>query len=290
VSSLATVGTIRELWRYPVKSMGGEPVTATALSDRGLAGDRRYLVIDQETGQVASAKAPRKWAGLLGCRAGYLDEPPANGASPPIEITFPGGGTTRSTDPDVHRLLSTHLGRSVRLETTAPNGVLRETDRSPIDALGTQVGPEPIALAAPPGTFFDVAPLHVITDQSLAALATRGPGRFAVGRFRPNVVVMLYHGAAPFAENDWLGRSMAIGASVIRIIDPSPRCVVTTLATGDLPRDPTILKAIVEANSATSITLAPGVRFPGVLGVYARVEAEGTVRVGDPLGLTPTPE
>lgn len=182
MSSPTAVGTIRELWRYPVKSMGGEPVTATALSDRGLAGD----------------------------------------------------------------------------------------------------------LAAPPGTFFDAAPLHFITDRSLAALATRGPGRFAVGRFRPNVMVTLPDGAAPFAENDWLGRSMAIGASVVRIIDPSPRCVVTTLATGDVPRDPTILKAIVEANSATSITLAPGVRFPGVFGGYARVEAEGTVRVGEALGLAPT--
>jgi uncharacterized protein YcbX len=54
-------GTVVSIWRYPVKSMLGEELNSSYVTERGLIGDRMYAVIDQKTGKVASAKNPRKW-------------------------------------------------------------------------------------------------------------------------------------------------------------------------------------------------------------------------------------
>lgn len=71
----------------------------------------------------------------------------------------------------------------------------------------------------------------------------------------------------------------------LRVIDPTPRCVVTTLAQDDLPRDVGILRAIDQHSAVPSVTLAPGVMLPAVAGVYARVLQGGLLRRGDALWL-----
>ncbi len=55
------IASIVSLWRYPVKSMMGEELDSSYVTERGLLGDRAYALVDQETGKVASAKNPRKW-------------------------------------------------------------------------------------------------------------------------------------------------------------------------------------------------------------------------------------
>src|SRR4051812_45067562 len=67
------VGHVAEIHRYPVKSMQGECLERVTLGPDGLDGDRRFAVIDTETGRVASAKKPRKWTGLLELRAELRD-------------------------------------------------------------------------------------------------------------------------------------------------------------------------------------------------------------------------
>src|SRR5439155_9033163 len=92
-------------------------------------------------------------------------------------------------------------------------------------------------------------------------------GRFEVGRFRPNIVIA--NDQSGFVENDWIDHTIAIGEQVrLRISGPCPRCVMTTLAQGDLPKDPGILRAAAENNEAN-------------VGVYADVVAGGTIRRGD---------
>src|ERR671931_1643899 len=84
-------GTIVALWRYPVKSMMGEELNASAVTTRGLLGDRTYALVDRSDGKVASAKNPRKWPQLFDYRAAFV-EPPRPGASlPPVRITLPDG-------------------------------------------------------------------------------------------------------------------------------------------------------------------------------------------------------
>lgn len=89
-------------------------------------------------------------------------------------------------------------------------------------------------------------------------------------------------GDADFVENGWLGRRLAVGEEVrLEAMDPTPRCVVTTLAQGGLPRDPGILRTVAHHGRAASVTLAPGVVLPAVAGLYAAVLREGTIRPGD---------
>ena len=61
--SQVAAGTVVSLWRYPVKSMMGEELNSSYVTDRGLVGDRTYAVIDKQNGKVASAKNPRKSGG-----------------------------------------------------------------------------------------------------------------------------------------------------------------------------------------------------------------------------------
>src|SRR5262249_19396653 len=110
------------LWRYPVKSMQGERVDASDVSEAGLAGDRGYAVIDPATGKVGSAKHPRLWNALLQCRATYVAAPVAGEPLPPVSITLPNGDVTRSDDPHVDEVLSDVFGRRVQLTTVAPEG------------------------------------------------------------------------------------------------------------------------------------------------------------------------
>src|SRR5204862_3646508 len=82
----------------------------------------------------------------------------------------------------------------------------------------------------PPGTFFDAAPLHLLTDATLAVLRAAYPeGRFDVRRFRPNVIIAT--GSAPgLIEEGWSGRTVALGGDVrASVLMGTIRCVMTTL-------------------------------------------------------------
>lgn len=284
-----SAGTVAALRRYPVKSMLGESLEAAELTGNGLLGDRGYAVLDRETGHVASAKHPRKWGRLLACRAVYAEPPRAGEPLPPVVVTLPDGVAVRSGEPETDAVLSRFLGREVSLVAEAPAAPTREADRSPVDGSspGETILAEPMALAAPAGTFFDYAVLHLLTTATLRRLAVLHPaGRFDPRRFRPNVLVETVGDAggddAGFPEQGWAGRTLAFGGLArARVIDPCPRCVVTTLAQDGLPHDPGILRTLARHASAASVTLAPGVVFPAVAGVYATVAAGGAIAVGD---------
>ena len=278
--------TVASMWRYPVKSMLGETVDAVVIGERGLAGDRAYALVDEETGFVVSAKNPRRWGRLFACRSEYL-EPPAIGADPPpVRITLPDGTVLRSDDRDANATLTRVLGRAVRLEMHAPDTPIIEdqapdTDDIPEDVRG-QVSNGQIALLAPPGTFFDCAAVHVMTTSSLAAASAAYPGgRFDPMRFRPNVLVD--SGAdGGFVENGWVGGPLRVGAEAeLNMVMSTPRCVMTTLAQGDgdLPADRGILATIVRENRFE----IPGLGPNACLGVYGMVTTGGAVAVGDPV-------
>ncbi|RLA49831.1 MAG: hypothetical protein DRR42_14795, partial [Gammaproteobacteria bacterium] len=69
--TILEIGTVNSLWRYPVKSMGGESLSEACIHNGGVLGDRAYAVIDPTNGKIASAKHPRKWAKLLEMSATY---------------------------------------------------------------------------------------------------------------------------------------------------------------------------------------------------------------------------
>ena len=103
-----SVGTVSQLWRYPVKSMGGEQIESTAIDQNGVAGDRGWAV--REAGDTRSAKQmPR----LLHFAARYLEAPDLDRRSPLVELTLPDDESLSSADGDVNRRLSDVLGREV---------------------------------------------------------------------------------------------------------------------------------------------------------------------------------
>jgi uncharacterized protein YcbX len=111
-------------------------------------------------------------------------------------------------------------------------------------------------------------------------------GRFEVRRFRPNIVVAPAEGQRGFVENAWIGHTLVSGAELrLRLIDPCPRCVVTTLAQAELPHDPGILRTLGRHNAAASATLAPGVVFPAIAGIYASVVKGGMLCLNDAISL-----
>jgi uncharacterized protein YcbX len=282
-------GSVVALWRYPVKSMQGEELNGADVTERGILGDRAYAIVERATGHIASAKHPRKWSRLFECRAAFVEPPRPGAPPPPVWITLPDGAVLHSARPDVDRILSRALGRDVVLTAEAPRSPIREANRAPIDDLEAQevIEQELVALAAPAGTFFDYAPLHLLTTATTDRLRELHPsGRFEARRFRPNIVVAPAGGARGFVENAWLGCALTLGPQVqVRAIDPCPRCLVTTLPQGDLPRDPNILRVIGRHNVAASATLAPGVVFSAVAGIYAGVLRGGALRRGDSVWL-----
>jgi uncharacterized protein YcbX len=261
----SAAGIVASLWRYPVKSMMGEELNASVVTERGLLGDRAFALTDRETGKVVSAKEPRKWQAMFGFRAAY-SEPPGGNGLPPVRITLPGGADVMTSSPNLNEALSGVLGREVAVEASAPSAPSLEEYWPAMEGLDHQdVITEETMLE---GTFFDGATMHLLTTSTINRLRELYPaGRFEVRRFRPNVVVETE--PAGFVENEWVGRELALGEDVrLRIVRPCPRCVMTTLPQFDLPKDPGILRAAAKHNAANA-------------GVYASVVQGGRVTCGD---------
>ncbi len=265
-------GTIVALWRYPVKSMQGEELNASLVSERGLLGDRAYALVDAADGKIGSAKNPRKWPHLFDFRAGYREAPRSDAALPPVRITLPDGTLTGSDQPHLGSMLSPVLGREVVLHAAAPGKPVLEEYWPDIEGLDHRDAVTDEAM--PVGSFFDLAPIHLLTTATLDRLRELYPsGRFEVRRFRPNIVVAVEGEPRAFVENDWVGRTLMLGSEVrLRITRPCGRCVMTTLPQADLPGDTGILRTAVKHNQ-------------GRVGVYATVMHGGTIRRGDALRL-----
>jgi len=261
------LGTISAINRYPVKSMMGEELNAALVTSGGLAGDRSFALVDGD-GRIGTAKIQRRWAPLFRSRARYLAEP--NGSGPlPAEITLPDGERVMTDESGIDDRLSELLGFSARLVTTDEKPPDMKLESAPITKPFDVEPGQTVDFPVPNG-FFDLGSLHLLTTATLEALRAADPAvRFEPRRFRPNFVVQTPSEVTGFAENDWPGKTIAIGEDVrIRVMMPTIRCVVTTVAQDDLPSEPAVLRTAAANNSSN-------------VGVYAMVEQGGIVRRGD---------
>jgi uncharacterized protein len=224
--------------------MLGEDLDGADVTGRGIEGDRTHALIDAETGKICSAKNPRLWAGLL---------------------TIAGTDALKATDDE----LSQALGRPVRLVSTPPEGAT--LDRSRPDeilarGLEAEVGFDVSRVA--PGTFFDFAPLHIVTSATVDRLKIKD-----IIRYRPNLLLDL-----DLDETGLTGQTLHIGESLlVRVIVPTPRCAIPTLAHGDLPRDLDALRVPSQHNRLQVLDQG----MLACVGVYAEVLRPGRVKVGD---------
>lgn len=248
MSTCAIVGFVSELWRFPVKSLRGERLDTAELTGTGLVGDRAWALLDAATGKPVSAKRTSEFPGLMDFGASFTEPPRAGGAIPEVVITLPDGSTASNEAGEAERALADWFGREVKL--------VRHHAKA---------------------SYMDAYPLSLVTTSTLAALGQLAPeSRFDPRRFRMNVV--LDTGAPGFVENRWIGRRVGLGeATWVEVTEPDPRCVMTTLAQGDLPEDPGILRALMRHNR---LDVGGPVPQP-CAGVYASVVAAGSLGVGD---------
>ena len=286
------VGSVAGLWRFPVKSMGGEQLENAEVAENGILGDRAYALIDTDTGKVVSAKSVRLFPCLLDCKAAFVEPPGRDGELPPVQISLPNGTSVTSDSGDANRVLSTYFKRNVTLEQAAPDDFTIDQYHPDIQgadpaghrdtvvaqklgaALFAELGMES---PVPVGSFFDVFPMSVLTTSTLSQFSDLRPqSRFDLRRFRMNVIVDTEQPG--FIENDWVGRELGIGDGVqLNVALPDPRCVMTTLAQDELPADSDVLRTLVGHNKIQVGDLG---QFP-CAGVYAAVTVPGTVQSGD---------
>lgn len=274
---MGRLGTVEALFRYPVKSMLGEAVEQIQVNALGFVDDRGWAVRDERRGDLFTAK---RLGALMGCRGvGGV-----GGAVPEIEL--PDGSRFAADAADAAERLSKALDHPVTLvrmgvESSPPdevdtpddpmadfNSMFARQEAEPVPDFS--VTPESLMthMMRPDRTFVDLAPLLVMTRQSIDTLAAAAPGsRMDVRRFRPSLLIDAQSGER-FPEQGWIGSQLRIGNVVIDTPMTCPRCVMTTHAFADLPKDPAVMRNLVK-------------EADGNLGIYGRILEPGEIRVGD---------
>src|SRR5262249_39663196 len=213
-------GVVAALWRQPVKSMLGEQLAEVEISRRGVVGDRAYALREVATGRIVSAK---KFARMYDFRSAY-EKPPAADHVTPVAITLPDGHVIHAEDSNAADVIGEFLGRRGKLERSEkaakenagidPKTIFGDVPPDPvIPGLQADKMPPHFPLAA--GTFFDTAIMHVIASGTLrhmAKIAQRSI--FDPRRFRPTIYVDSGLGDDRFIEDDWVGGTLEVGASV----------------------------------------------------------------------------
>ena len=272
--------------------MGGERLDRCEVGPRGLFGDRRWALRDEQAGEIRGGK---NIPGLMLCRARYLEEP-AHGRIPHVEISLPDGATLRSDDPRAQDVLSEFLGRRVTLWPLQPDCdrehyrrsrsmndealqrdfLSREPDE-PLPDLSSVPPPvieDLFEFTSSPGTYFDFYPLHLLTTATLEGLRSFNPDAVLdVRRFRPNFLIETPDNSRGFVEFDWCGKALRIGDAEVKCEIPVPRCGMTTHEQPGLPKDPSILRTIVRQVDQN-------------IGIYASPARHGSIRTGDPAELS----
>src|SRR5262249_28131685 len=111
IPAMQTIGRVREIWRYPVKSMAGERLDQVELDTVGIPGDRGWAGRDEKRGGIRGAK---KIAGLMRLSARYLESPTRTSPQVP-EITLPDGDRFRANAPDAAERVSRAVENPVTL-------------------------------------------------------------------------------------------------------------------------------------------------------------------------------
>ena len=281
-----TVGVVRTLTRYPVKSMQGEDLPDVEVLATGVSGDRAYALTDDETGKVVSVKRPRRW--------GRIFELAASTEPGGVFVTLPSGSRRHIDDPALRAELSDVFGRAVSVASQPPPDAtfdeewvrdLKDGAQPYFDQESrTEDGVELVDAGAfmhAQGNFFNFGAVHLITTSTLRTLSERAPGsRFEPQRFRPNIVVDT--AGDGFPETSWQGREVSVGGVRLAVSFTVPRCVMTTLPQGELPADADVLRTITTHNAVDCF--GTGTVYP-CAGVYADVVGAGHVAVGQDVSL-----
>jgi uncharacterized protein YcbX len=289
---MTEVGRIAEIWRYPVKSMAGERLASVELGTLGMHADRMWAVRDLKLGATTSAK---RLPTLMFLTARFAAPPPPDagpGRAPEVVLGFPDGTEVSSSDPGVHAALSAYLDRDVELRPLPPLDD-KKSYRGPLMTktdVRTIMGLEPdeplpdlsmfpvkmlaelMKYATPVGTYADVYPLHLITDQTLRTMAGLAPNSdWDVRRFRPSILVETT-ATSERPEWEWSGGTLHAPGADLDLLFPTIRCVMPSHEQPELKQDREITRTIAAKSRRC-------------LGVYGSVPRAGRIAEGDVLTL-----
>lgn len=253
------MGSVAELWAFPVKSFQGFPVEHLTIGPDGVDGDRTWGVVDPASGHVLSAK---RWPDLLAAGARVTDDGT-------VVVCLPDGAEYEAGSPDADAAVSALLDHAVALRRAGAGapGLPFEMHTDATDDASPL-----FEFAGPPGRFVDLAAVHLLTTASLRAAAERYPaGDWDIRRFRPTALLDV--DGDGFVEDAWVGGRVGLGGNaVVTPFMPTVRCSMTTRAQPGLGRDVDIARTLNQHHDLN-------------LGVYCAVERAGAVRVGDPVAV-----
>ena len=229
------IGTVKQIWRFAVKSMAGEQLSSCVVGKRGIPGDRGWAIRDETAGKLATGS---RHPLLMQCAARYREHD--------VEMRFPDGRLVGSDESDVNARLTELLEKQVSLS-----------------SLQQDVNAE---------HYFDVAPIHVLTTASLAEMSRVYPqGNWDVRRFRPNFFVETEPQFQGLIEFEWIGQTLRVGQVGLQCDIPTERCAMAMNAQAEFPKDEGILRSIKETANL-NLGIYASVINPGEVRVHDVVE------------------
>ncbi len=255
---------VKEIWRYPVKSLQGEKLSEARLDVSGVRGDRCWGIRDVTTNKILTG---RREPELLLAAASCTDD-----GEP--DIALPSGELCHGSGPKTDAALSDWLQRSVTLVSAhgAPGG------EAEYFADATDDTSEAIGWSMPAGRFVDAVPLLLLTTASLRAGAELYPtGDWSVRRFRPNLLVDVdtFADGGSWLEDGWCGSAVHIGSTTVVPAQGCIRCTMVTRAQPALERDLDIYKTLARHHG-------------GTFGVWTQVTTPGDIHVNDSVTVAPS--
>ena len=260
--------TVSQLNVFPVKGLKGIAVGAAHAGGRGLAHDRRFMVVDPSGEFLSQREVPRMatvWTEIAGAElrlaAPDFDEvalPLVPGEGEPVQArVWDSVCGALAPSPEADRWLSGCLGRPCRI-VYMPDSTRRLSNPR-------HAGPDHLV------GFADGYAFLVVSEASLADLNARLARPVPMDRFRPNIVL---RGAGPFEEDGW--GNFSVGGAALRMAKPCGRCQVTTTdqSTGEVT-GPEPLATLAGYRDSREF----GARF----GMNAVTVRAGEIRVGDPV-------
>ena len=232
------VAVISQLRRYPVKSMRGEPLPTATVTLQGIPADRRYAFVQKASRSSFPWLTARELPELL-CYSTFVEKATPQEAE--VIVTTPDGAKFPIRSDELRQALEARSGRELFLL---------------YDYRGS----------------YDVAPISVISRQTITRIAEESGTEENALRFRPNLLIDLDDGEA-FDELKWVGSILRVGDTArIAVTQVDQRCMMITLDPRSAKPSPAILRCVAQQHNQCA-------------GVYATVLTLGEVRVGDRITL-----
>lgn len=261
---MSTIATVDSLWRFPVKSMRGEQLGEAFVGFSGIYGDRLFAIQSSASPKGFPYLTAREQRTLLQYQPRFRS--PVKAARPvnlaEAESMAPGVTPVFADMQDLMVDVEAPTGQTFAIDDPALLGMLRE---------GVPHAPE-LTVVRSHRAMTDCRPISLLSVQSTQQLGEEMGTTVDQRRFRANIYLD-FDAARGFSENEWVGRSVRIGAKVvISILERDPRCVMITLDPDTGESNPELLRHVARTHD-------------GMAGVYGAVLVEGMICTGDPVQL-----